>query len=154
MRLTILLVTLLITATLSACGPGRNQQGGTVVGAVAGGLLGSQVGKGSGRVAGAAVGAFLGGVVGNEIGRRMDEVDRRAAMEAEYRALETGAAGTAVPWRNPNSGHYGNVVPGQPYMANSQHCRTYTHTIYISGRPETLSGKACRRPDGTWHKVS
>lgn len=154
MRLKVILATLLIPMTLTACGPGRNAQSGTVLGAVAGGLLGSQVGKGDGRIAGAMVGAFLGGVVGNEIGRRMDEVDRRAAMEAEYRALETGGVGTATPWRNPNTGHYGNVVPGKPYMANAQHCRTYTHTIYIDGRPETISGKACRKPDGTWHKVS
>ncbi len=154
MRLKVILATILIPVTLAACGSGRNSQSGTVVGAVAGGLLGSTLGKGDGRVAGAMVGAFLGGVVGNEIGKRMDEVDRRAAMEAEYRALETGPAGTAIPWRNPKTGHYGNVVPSKPYMANSQHCRTYTHTIYISGRPETLSGKACRRPDGTWHKIS
>ena len=154
MRLDLILATLVIPAALVACGPGRNTQSGTVVGAVAGGLLGSQIGKGNGRIAGAAVGAFLGGVVGHEIGRRMDEVDRRAAMEAEYRALETGRAGTATPWRNPKSGHYGTIVPGKPYVANARHCRTYTHTIYIDGRPETLSGTACRNPDGTWQKVS
>jgi hypothetical protein len=44
MRFKIILATLLIPATLSACGPGRNSQGGTVVGAVAGGLLGSAMG--------------------------------------------------------------------------------------------------------------
>lgn len=154
MRAKVFLAALLIPAALAACGPGRNTESGTVVGAVAGGLLGSQVGKGSGRVAGAMVGAFLGGVVGHEIGRRMDEVDRQRAMQAEYRALETGRTGAATPWRNPDSGHYGTVVPGKPYMANSQHCRTYTHTIYIDGRPETISGRACRNPDGTWHKVT
>lgn len=154
MRAKVILAVLLVPAALAACGPGRNAESGTVVGAVAGGLLGSQVGRGSGRIAGAAVGAFLGGVVGNEIGRRMDEVDRRAAMEAEYRALETGRTGTATPWRNPNTGRYGTVVPGKPYMANALHCRTYTHTIYIDGRPETITGRACRNPDGTWNKVS
>lgn len=154
MRAKIVFAALLIPVALTACGPGRNTESGTVVGAVAGGILGSQVGKGSGRIAGAAVGAFLGGVVGNEIGRRMDEVDRRAAMEAEYMALERGRTGVAQPWRNPNSGHYGTVVPGKPYMANSQHCRTYTHTIYIDGRPETITGRACRNPDGTWQKAA
>lgn len=154
MRAAVILTALLVPAMTTACGPGRNAESGTLVGAVAGGLLGSQVGKGSGRVAGAAVGAFLGGVVGNEIGRRMDEVDRRAAMEAEYRALETGRTGAPTPWRNPNTGHYGNVVPGKPYKVNSLDCRSYSHTIYISGRPETITGQACRNPDGTWRKVS
>ena len=153
MRAKVLLATILIPATLAACGPGRRADSGTIVGAVAGGLLGSQLGKGKGQVAGAIAGAFVGGVVGNEIGRRMDEADRRAAMEAEYRALETGRAGTATPWRNPNSGHYGSVVPGQPYKLAGADCRPYTHTIYMNGRPETLTGRACRKPDGTWGKV-
>jgi len=154
MRTKVILATLLIPITLVACGPGHRAQSGSVVGAVAGGLIGSQVGKGKGRIAGAVVGAFLGGAVGHEIGRRMDEADRRAAMEAEYRALETGRTGIATPWRNPNSGHYGTVIPGKPYMVAGAHCRTYSHTIYIDGRPETLSGRACRKPDGTWGKVS
>lgn len=154
MRAKVLLAIILIPATLAACGPGRRAESGTLVGAVAGGLLGSQVGKGKGKIAGAIAGAFLGGVVGNEIGRSMDEADRRAAMEAEYRALETGRSGTATQWRNPNSGHYGSVVPGQPYKLAGADCRAYTHTIYINGRPETLTGRACRKPDGTWGKVS
>lgn len=154
MRAIVILATIVIPVVLVACAQGRRADSGTVLGAVAGGLIGSQVGKGKGRIAGAAVGAFLGGVVGNEIGRRMDEADRRTAMEAEYRALETGRAGAATSWRNPNSGHYGTVVPGKPYMAAGAHCRTYTHTIYIDGRPETMNGQACRKPDGTWNKVS
>lgn len=40
---------------------------GTVVGAVAGGLLGAQVGKGNGRVAASAVGAATGAVAGTAI---------------------------------------------------------------------------------------
>ncbi len=153
MQIKVILAAILIPAMLVACAPGRNAQTGTVVGAVAGGLLGSQVGKGDGRIAGAVVGAFLGGVVGNEIGKRMDEVDRRAAMEAEHRALETGRTGTATTWRNPNTGHYGTIVPGKPYKFAGADCRTYSHTIYIDGRPETLSGRACRKPDGSWDKV-
>ena len=154
MRAKVLLAAILIPVTLAACAPGRRAESGTLVGAVAGGLLGSQVGKGKGQIAGAVAGAFLGGVVGNEIGRRMDEADRRAAMEAEYRALETGRTGASTPWRNPNSGHYGTVVPGQPYKLAGADCRPYTHTIYMDGRPETLTGRACRKPDGTWGKVS
>lgn len=154
MHAKVLLATILIPVTLAACGPGRRAESGTLVGAVAGGLLGSQVGKGKGKVAGAVVGAFLGGVVGNKIGRSMDEADRRAAMEAEYRALETGRSGASTQWRNPNSGHYGTVVPGQPYKSAGVDCRPFTHTIYMDGRPETLTGRACRKPDGTWGKVS
>lgn len=154
MRCKAIFASMLVAALVSACGPGRKQDTGTLVGAVAGGLIGSQIGKGSGQVPAAIVGAFLGGAIGNSIGARLDEADRRAAMEAQYRALEYGSPGTPTPWRNTRSGHHGTIVPGQPYQTAGRHCRDYTHTIYVSGQPETLRGRACRNPDGTWQRVS
>jgi surface antigen len=153
MRTSLLVSAFLIAATVAGCGPGRKQETGTLVGAVAGGLIGSQVGKGSGKVPATIVGAFLGGVIGSNIGAKMDEADRRAAMQAQYRALEFGAPGSSTPWRNAQNGHHGTIVPGAPYRTVDRHCRDYTHTIYIDGRPETLQGKACRNPDGTWQKI-
>jgi len=154
MRIHTIAVTLLIPMLAAACGPGRKQDTGTLVGAVAGGLIGSQIGKGGGQVPAAIVGAFIGGVVGSNIGQKLDEADRRAAMQAQYRALEFGAPGTPTPWRNPQNGHHGNIVPGQPYKTANQHCRDYTHTIYIGGQPQTAKGRACRNPDGTWQRIT
>lgn len=154
MRARAIIAALLIPAVLAACGPGRHQETGTLVGVLAGGLLGSQIGKGKGKVPATLVGAFLGGVIGNEIGRSLDEADQRAALEAQYQALEYGAPGTPTGWRNPDSGHYGQIVPGAPYQTSGRHCRDYTHTIYVNGRPETLRGRACRNPDGTWQRVT
>jgi len=65
-------------------------------------------------------------------------------------ALERGPSGAPVSWRNPDSGRYGSVVPGPAYQNAGRNCRSYTHTIYIDGRPETSRGTACRNPDGTW----
>ncbi len=148
-------IVVLLPLTLVACGPGglSRSDGGTLVGAVAGGIIGNQVGKGSGRVVATAVGAVVGGIVGHEIGRTLDEADRRVAVEAEYRALEYGQSGVATPWRNPDSGHYGQVIPGKPYRQQARHCRRYTHTIYIKGEPQTMRGTACRQSDGTWKNV-
>ncbi|MEL6287241.1 MAG: RT0821/Lpp0805 family surface protein [Pseudomonadota bacterium] len=127
---------------------------GLAVGAVAGGVIGNQFGKGSGRVVGTALGAVIGGIVGSDIGRQLDDADRRAAAEAEYAALERGQSGVATPWRNPDSGRYGTVVPSSPYKVGGRRdCRDFTHTVYIDGRPETMKGSACRNPDGTWSKV-
>lgn len=154
MRAGAIIAVAMLPALIAGCGAGRKQETGTVVGAVAGGLIGSQVGKGGGQVPAAIVGAFLGGVIGNHIGAKMDEEDRRAAMAAQYQALEYGAPGTPTPWRNSRNGHYGNIVPGQPYQTTGRHCRDYTHTIYIDGRPQTLRGRACRNPDGTWQKAA
>lgn len=154
MRVKATVAALLIPALLAACGPGRKQETGTLVGAVAGGLIGSQIGKGSGQVPAAIAGAFLGGVIGSSVGSRLDEADRRVAMQAQYRALEYGAPGTATPWRNPQNGHHGTIVPNKPYQTAGRHCREYTHTIYVDGRPETLRGRACRNTDGSWQKLT
>ena len=146
---------LFVPAFLSACGPGgiNKSDGGLAVGALAGGLLGNQVGKGRGRTAATVIGAVVGGLVGTQIGRALDEQDRRAASQAEYTALESGQSGVGTPWRNPDSGHYGMVVPGRPYQNGGNNCRDYTHTVYIDGRPETMRGRACRKGDGTWSKA-
>ena len=96
---------------------------------------------------------MVGGIVGNQIGQSMDERDRRMAAAAEYRALEYGQPGAPTTWDNPNAQHRGQIVPGKPYQQGGQHCRPYTHTIYIGGQPQTVRGTACRHPDGTWQTV-
>ena len=144
-----------VPLVLTACGPGglTKSETGAAIGAVAGGVIGHQFGRGHGNVAATALGAVVGGIIGSEIGRSLDEADRRAASHAEYTALERGQSGVGTPWRNPDSGHYGMVVPGRPYQNGGYNCRDYTHTVYINGRPETLRGRACRNDDGTWRKV-
>jgi surface antigen len=145
---------------LAACaatpetGQGAKENTGTLLGAVAGGLIGSQFGGGTGeRIAAGVAGAAIGGFIGNRIGASMDEQDRRLAYEAQRQALETGRSGAAVPWRNPDSGRYGSIVPGPAYQSNGLQCRPFTHTIYIDGTPQIARGSACRNPDGTWTEV-
>ncbi|MCB1491917.1 MAG: glycine zipper 2TM domain-containing protein [Rhodobiaceae bacterium] len=142
---------------LAGCDPygrgpvgGPKQAIGTVGGAVAGGIIGNQIGKGEGKAVATTIGVIAGGLIGNQIGAGLDELDRRRAQEAEYRALEYGRSGSPVAWQNPDTGHYGEVVPTAPYQRGGTDCRDYTHTIYINGRPETARGTACRQPDGTW----
>ena len=149
-----------VATSLAACagtpetGQGPKENTGTLVGAVAGGLIGSQFGGGAGeRVAAGLAGAAVGGLIGNRIGAGMDDDDKQRAYAAQVQALESGKSGTAVAWKNPDSGRYGSVVPGPAYQTNGQQCRQYTHTIYIDGRPQVARGNACRNPDGTWTAV-
>jgi surface antigen len=143
--------------TLAACaanpetGTGPKENTGTFLGALGGAAIGSQFGGGrGGHVAGALVGAGLGALIGNRIGAAMDDEDRQRAYAAQMEALNDGAPGAPVSWRNPDSGRYGTVVPGPYYVQAGRRCRSYTHTIYIDGRPQTARGTACRNPDGTW----
>ena len=43
---------------------------------------------------------------------------------------------------------------GPAYQQAGRNCRSFTHTIYIDGPPQTARGTACRNPDGTWTSVT
>ena len=151
----------LLATALAACsatpetGQGAKENTGTLIGALTGGFIGSQFGGGTGeRIAAEVAGAAIGGLIGNRIGASMDDEDKQRAYAAQVQALENGRSGAAVAWKNPNSGRHGTIVPGAAYEANGLHCRPYTHTIYIDGRPQVARGSACRNPDGTWTAVA
>jgi surface antigen len=147
----------LVGATVAACSAdsGPKEAGGTMAGAAAGAVVGNVIGGSSGnRLAGTLLGAAVGGVVGNRIGAALDDEDKRRAYAAQMQALEAGPSGAPVAWRNPDSGRYGDVVPGPAYQANGATCRGYTQTIYIDGTPQAARGTACRNPDGTWTAVN
>ena len=143
-----------IGLSLAACagdpdsGRGPKEGTGTLLGAaVAGGGTGN-------RLAGAAIGGLLGGLIGNRIGAALDDEDKQRAYAAQMDALERGPSGAPVSWKNPDSGRYGTIVPGPAYQeAAGRNCRSFTHTIYIDGRPQTARGTACRNPDGTWTTI-
>ena len=67
-------------------GSDSGRVGGTVLGAVAGGLLGDQVGGGSGRRAARVAGAAGGGIAGSHVGQA---ATARQGLEIEVR-LESG----------------------------------------------------------------
>jgi surface antigen len=144
---------MLFATAVAACSAdsGPKEVGGTAAGAVAGGLVGNAVGGATGnRLAGTVIGVAVGGLVGNRIGAALDDEDRRRAYAAQMQAVETGPSGVPVAWRNPDSGRYGDVVPGPAYQANGATCRQYSHTVYVDGAPQTARGTACRNPDGSW----
>ena len=137
-------------------GTGPKENTGTAVGALSGAAIGAAVtGGGTGsKIAGGVAGALIGGLIGNRIGAAMDDEDKQRAYAAQMQALESGQSGTPVAWRNPDSGRYGNIVPGPAYQQGASQCRQYTHTIYMDGQPQVARGAACRNPDGTWTPIS
>ncbi|HEY0329959.1 MAG TPA: RT0821/Lpp0805 family surface protein [Rhodopseudomonas sp.] len=94
--------------------------------------------------------AALGGMIGAKIGARLDDDDRRLAYQAQIEALDNGAPGAPVPWRNPASGRYGNIVPGPAYVRQGATCRGFSHTVTIAGQLEIARGTACHGPDAPW----
>jgi surface antigen len=147
----------LLGTSLAACSAdsGPKEAGGTVAGAVAGGVIGNAIGGSTGnRLAGTVIGAAVGGFLGNRIGAALDDDDKKRAYAAQLQALETGPSGAPVAWRNPDSGRYGDVVPGPAYQVNGASCRQFTNTVFIDGKPQSMRGTACRNPDGTWSMVN
>jgi surface antigen len=94
--------------------------------------------------------ALAGGLVGGAIGVGFSMGDRRAALEAEYKALEYTRSGGKVTWEGKTSGLHGEVTAGQPYQVGSQNCRQYSDTVYAGSVARTAKGTACRNPDGSW----
>ena len=97
--------------------------------------------------------AELSRLIGSKIGAALNDDDRRLAYEAQIKALESGSPGAPMPWRNPASGRFGNIVPGPAYDRKGAQCRGYSHSVTIGGQLEIARGTACRSTDGVWTAV-
>lgn len=142
-----------LVLALSACATdsGPKQNVGTVLGGVGGAVAGAQFGKGRGQLVGVAAGTLLGALLGSEAGKSLDRADQAYLGRANQQAFETARSGTAVSWRNPDSGNYGTVVPQQAYQTTSgQYCREFQQTVTVQGASQQAYGTACRQPDGSW----
>lgn len=92
---------------LFACeGSGGKQEGGALIGAAAGALLGNKVSK-KNKTLGTLVGAAAGAAAGGYIGCRMQSTDAAMAEQATKKALETGVAQT---WSNSRTGNSGRIA--------------------------------------------
>ncbi len=117
------------------------------------GSIGAGRGADAATASSALTNVELSRLIGSKIGSALNEDDRRLAYEAQIRALESGSPGAPMPWRNPASGRYGNIVPGPAYDRKGAQCRGYSHSVTIGGQLEIARGTACRSPDGGWNAV-
>ena len=125
-----------------------NNAAGTVIGAIAGGLLGSAVSHGNG---GAVMGGvILGGLAGNSISSNMNCSDRRYAMTSYSKGFE-GRIGQRHSWQNKDRSSYGSFTPTREYSRDGNTCRDYRDVGYGNGHSYNHSGTACRHNDGNWY---
>jgi surface antigen len=162
-----IVVPVLLAVSLAACsaagtngtaGPGdwgaNKTTGGSVLGAIGGGLAGAQFGHGSGKLAATAAGALLGGLLGHEVGASLDRADQDHATRAEQKAY-TAPVGQSIAWNNPDNGHSGTITPVRDGTdAGGRYCREFQQTIMVGGQTQNAYGTACRQPDGSWKVVS
>lgn len=80
----------------------------------------------------------------------LGERERRNAGEAQYKAVSEGQRQS---WRDAG-GSFGFIEPGAEAPGAEGVCRSYTHTIYLNGRPVRGEGRACRSANGVWRIIS
>jgi len=77
--------------------------------------------------------------------------DHQTMNKALSVSLESSASGTATPWRNPDTGHAGEVMPVRTFKnKNGQFCREFIDTSSVFGTDRESGGVACRGADGAW----
>ncbi len=92
-------------------------------------------------------------LVNNEFGEALEPSDRRAAENAQHRALRAKGVGVSVAWQNERTGRSGQVRPGPVYFVNETSCREFTHEMVLRGRVLQARGTACETDRGTWQVI-
>jgi uncharacterized protein YcfJ len=121
--------------------------GGTVAGAVIGGLLGNQVGGGNGKKAATAAGAVVGGVIGNKVdknhvgGRVVSRTERQCHTE-NTSSESSRVTGYNVTYRNAD-GTTGTMRMGSKpgtriAMGNTDKVVGYDVTYRFDGQEKTI----------------
>jgi surface antigen len=95
-------------------------------------------------------GVIAGANVNGGIARNLTIGDRAALKKATQTALEESISGTAVNWRNDETGHYGSVTPQPAFDMDGAHCREFQQHISARGEMATGYGTACRDKRGIW----
>src|SRR5262249_49277634 len=118
--------------------------GGTVLGAIAGGVLGGVASHGNGlAIAG---GAIFGGLAGNALSRDIDCEDRDYASRAYYDAFD-GDVGRHYEWTGRHGGH-GYIVVNDRFYRGRHPCVNFTEVVWHHGDRDMRDGVACRHRDG------
>ena len=122
---------------------------GVIGGALIGGLLGNAASHG--RAGATVAGVVIGGAVGAAMTSHLQCEDRSYAYKTYSDAFNAGRPDSVYEWRNPENNHYGTFRVGGYYDdPDGFRCANFTQRIFVDGRPQAASGRACQQPDGTW----
>lgn len=120
----------------------------TVLGAVAGGVIGNRVADREDRVIATVAGAIIGGVIGNRIGDAIDDSDRACIGHS----LELVGSGRYVEWQNPSTGIHYNM---RPLRDLDRRCREFElQSRKKNGKLQKQKMRACRDDSGSWTVIA
>lgn len=120
----------------------------TVIGAVAGGVIGNRTASAENRAIATLAGAIIGGVIGNRVGDAIDDRDRACIGHS----LELVGSGRYVEWQNVTTGVWYQV---RPLRDIDRRCREFELQSRPSkGKARKDRLRACRDDDGRWNIVA
>lgn len=111
---------------------------------------GSSFGDPQASVAGSEANSAISVLVNGEFGSALEPGDRKAAEQAQERALKARGVGVSVAWQNERTGRSGQVRPGPVYSVNETKCREFTHEMVLQGQVLSARGTACETGRGKW----
>ncbi len=117
------------------------------------GKWGSSFGDPRANVAGTEANTAISVLVNNEFGDALEPSDRKAAEQAQDRALRARGVGVSVAWQNDRTGRSGQVRPGPVYSVNETKCREFTHEMVLQGQVLRARGTACELDRGNWKVI-
>ena len=132
-------------------GIGKGAQTGALGGAAVGGVISAIAGANPAWIAGSTI---LGAVAGGLLGDYLTKQDREQHARSSYQAFESKSAGGQIDWTNAESGNNGTTKIDRVYRTTEGRlCKDFTQTINAGGRTETINGTTCQEPDGTWKMI-
>jgi uncharacterized protein YcfJ len=91
---------------------------GTVIGAVAGAVIGSNVAGSGNRTEGSILGAVVGGVVGSQVGAQVKETNRSNCMSNRYYIYQSGYYAPPPPPKGYRVAYFYDRPQGMYYVKN------------------------------------
>ena len=129
-------------------GIGKGAQTGALGGAAAGGVISAIAGANPAWIAGSTI---LGAIAGGLLGDYLSKSDREQHAQSSYQAFESQSAGGQMSWNNAETGNNGTTKINRVYRTTEgQLCKDFTQSINAGDRTETVNGTTCQEPDGTW----
>jgi surface antigen len=140
-------------ANASGGGIGLAAVGGALVGAMVGAIAGQQQDKACREMA---LKMALDQAVALNASQPPPAPARGTAAAAPSQAAAPAPAYQSVAWANKMTNNSGTITPlGMAADAPAdQVCMTYADQQTVNGQVQTVTGKACRQPDGEWKPVT
>ena len=81
----------------------------------------------------------------------LDDEDLKMLKETARDALENGADGVTKSWKNPKTGHFGDITVINTHNDYDTICRTVHFYLSAADKTGRSEFRACKADDGTWH---